>query len=665
MASYLSLLESASESKPAARGTLVRQKQLSELTSKQIQLIEEKKWAINIGSRHIVVENAVKGIINNILKVKELVSSAASANTHAAIACAGMSFLISLVLKPGREYQALLEGLEYISQTICLYHIIERRYLFREHSLAVLDQQDDAFVDGLEAVFLKLYKDIIEFQARKVFHLATSSITQAFNDMFLIESWGSMLDVIRDSEAMCLKFIRVIDSEKLHSGMEETTVQLHGLSRDTKQIQFHILDQENHKKEELDKEKWMKFLEALSTSQYEDHKKRNQDRIESTCEWSTSHRLFKGWNDSEKSSLLWVSADPGCGKSALAKYLVDHVIPTTEGRTTCYFFFKADADEQRSAAGAPRALLHQLFTHRSSLRKMNMWVPDKFATDGKLLTGSFSALWDVLTKVSLNEDGEVVCVLDALDECADSDRTQRTQALDRFYREAGSSKGVLKFLVTNRPYFHIQREFQLLKNTLPTIHLSGEDGIEADDIEEEINLVIKKRVEETAAKLMLEEDEQSSLQEELFKIPNRTYLWVTLIFDAIENGLKYTNKEMQETIKNLPKTVDEAYEQIASRRPDEGEARKLLHIVVSASGPFTLQEMRVALGVRLGQRQSEELGLEPEKRFATTVRSLCGLFMTNVDSKIYLLHQTAKEFLVPRSVPQDFDDATTPTPPEF
>ncbi|KAJ5490400.1 hypothetical protein N7453_011225 [Penicillium expansum] len=544
---------------------------------------------------------------------------------------------------------------QYISQIIYQLNVIERRYLCREYNLSVLNEQGDKFVDGLEAAFLKLYMQILEFEARAVCHLTKNSITRALNDMFLVDSWGSMMSGIKESEAMCQSFIRVIDSEKLHTGMEESKSQLHDIRKDTRETQTMILDQEIRKKEESQKKKWNKFLDALSTSRYEDNKDRNQDRIEGTCEWSTSHPLFNGWRNSERSSLLWLSADPGCGKSVLAKYLIDHVIPTTEGRTTCYFFFKADSTEQRSIASALRALLHQLFTQKPILREMNPWIPERFATDGGLLTDSFSALWEILTKVSTNGDGEVSCVLDALDECAESDRPQLTQALDKFYRrDILGSKGILRFLITSRPYVHIQREFQLLKDTLPTIHLSGEDGVEADKIEQEINLVIHKRVDETAAKLILEKHEQSFLQNELLMIPNRTYLWVTLIFDAIENSLRYTNKRVQEMIKSLPKTVDEAYERILSRSPDEREARKLLHVVVSASRPLTVQEMRVALGLSLGNRQIEDLDLEPEARFATTVRNLCGLFVTIVDSKIYLLHQTAKEFLVPRSVPAEF-----------
>ncbi|KAM0514100.1 hypothetical protein ACHAPE_007190 [Trichoderma viride] len=64
-------------------------------------------------------------------------------------------------------------------------------------------------------------------------------------------------------------------------------------------------------------------LRRLYTTPYEDRKNRNPTRVPGTCEWFTSHELFKEWQDSRSSRLLWVSADPGCGKflktRALAK----------------------------------------------------------------------------------------------------------------------------------------------------------------------------------------------------------------------------------------------------------------------------------------------------------------------------------------------------------
>ena len=43
------------------------------------------------------------------------------------------------------------------------------------------------------------------------------------------------------------------------------------------------------------------------------------------------------------------------------------------------------------------------------------------------------------------------------------------------------------------------------------------------------------------------------------------------------------------------------------------------------------------------------LDLENEVRFEDTVRHLCGLFVSVVDHKVYLIHQTAKEFLLAKT----------------
>src|SRR3569833_912534 len=56
--------------------------------------------------------------------------------------------------------------------------------------------------------------------------------------------------------------------------------------------------------------------------------------------------------------------------------------------------------------------------------------------------------------------------------------------------------------------------------------------------------------------------------------------------------------------------------------------------------------MALALALRESGGSYTDIELKPEKRFREYVRDLCGLFVTIIGSKIYLLHQTAKEFLV-------------------
>lgn len=72
---------------------------------------------------------------------------------------------------------------------------------------------------------------------------------------------------------------------------------------------------------------------------YEWYKHRVEDRVENTCMWFLRHQHFRSWLKAD-SGPLFVSADPGCGKSVLAKYLIHHVLPETTRQTdVCYFFF--------------------------------------------------------------------------------------------------------------------------------------------------------------------------------------------------------------------------------------------------------------------------------------------------------------------------------------
>ncbi|KAI0851851.1 hypothetical protein F5Y00DRAFT_274688 [Daldinia vernicosa] len=383
------------------------------------------------------------------------------------------------------------------------------------------------------------------------------------------------------------------------------------------------------------------FLRELPSLPYRDRKDRNRERIEGTCEWFTSHETFRKWRCGQTLSLLWISADPGCGKSVLAKHLVDNVLPTTSTRSTCYFFFKDDFEDQRSLEGAVRCLLHQLFLQKPAL--LTDEIVDKFAHD-KQLFSSFSRLWDILTSVSYhNDDGEIICVLDALDECEDT--TRLTKALETLYKD-GAGESSLKFLLTSRPYNHIRRGFQLLENRYPEIHLNGANEAEVDKIAKEIDIVIKTNAKETGERLNLEEEEVQLLEDELTRIPHRTYLWVYLVFDVINNSEGITKGHLKAIIHQLPKTVETAYEKILCGSADIVKARRLLHIVVAAERPLSLQEMAIALAIREEHESYSELELEPENRFRDTVRGLCGLFVTIVHSKVYLLHQTAREFLV-------------------
>jgi hypothetical protein len=306
----------------------------------------------------------------------------------------------------------------------------------------------------------------------------------------------------------------------------------------------------------------IKVLNKLNTVPYLDRKDRNPRQIPGTCEWFVGHRLFRDWLEGVegKSKALWVSADPGCGKSVLAKHLVDDVLATTETRTTCYFFFKDDFEDQKSAINALCCILHQLFTQKPAL--FSEAIHARLEAEGPNLSLSFRDLWDMLVEAADHEEaGEILCILDALDECKSEDCSRLiTALLDLQHTKKAPN---LKFLLTSRPYGTIRRSFQLPGAAdLAVVHLSGENEAEIEQISKEIDIFIKARVQGIGARLMLDEQQKDLLLQGLLGVPHRTYLWVYLTLNLIDSDENINKGKIRQALSQLPMSVDGAYEKV-------------------------------------------------------------------------------------------------------
>ncbi|PYH92883.1 hypothetical protein BO71DRAFT_456166 [Aspergillus ellipticus CBS 707.79] len=229
----------------------------------------------------------------------------------------------------------------------------------------------------------------------------------------------------------------------------------------------------------------------------------------------------------QDTGILVASADPGCGKSVLAKYLIDHQLPKLSA-TICYFFFK-DQD-QNTLKQALCALLHQLFIHKPSLIRH---VKPEYDGNGPQLVNIQSSLENILENVCRDpEAGSVIFVLDALDECKTSELESFISILRSPLYKEESGFGKVKFLLTSRPYRDIMSAFRGLVDNFPYIHIPGEN--KSEEISQEVNQVIKYRVSQLVREKGLAGDIRDHLEKRLLQISHRTYLWVYLVFDYLE-----------------------------------------------------------------------------------------------------------------------------------
>ena len=268
-------------------------------------------------------------------------------------------------------------------------------------------------------------------------------------------------------------------------------------------------------------------------------------------------------------------------------------------------------------------------------------MPEYFKNGSGIVTLT-TTLWNILKDAAQDPAaGPTIFVLDALDECAETDFQDLIWMLMAFFLQEPSKLGRVKFLLTSRPYENVVSKFHRLVDAFPYIRIPGEDKSKA--IGQEVNSVIKHRVQQ----LQLSADIKGHLERRLIETPHRTYLWVYLVFNYLTtSSFKRTKRGIESIIATLPESVNQAYEKILEKHKDSQMVQKALSIILAASRPLTLTEMNVAINTDISSRSIEDLDLEREGDFKRRLRSWCGLFVSIYHGKVYFLHQTAREFLL-------------------
>ena len=539
----------------------------------------------------------------------------------------------------------MLQGFDSIDNVQIYWNICEKRYLQSEH--------EEEYRDLIKPL-ATLYSYIIEYQARAICHLSEAQISRAWKNMAGENDWDGMKSKIELSSENCSSYLPRLELGEIRSHRDRQLQEIKESRSILDEICNVLKEDTSRNQKNYEDQNERKLLETLA-SDYEDDKNYNPLRVPGTCEWFFEGDDFRNWRDSDTSSLLWISAGPGCGKSVLSRTLIDENRLSTNITTSkiCYFFFK-DGDERRvSATDALCAWLHQLFTHDPTGTLIQSAVISH-KNHGENLAHNFSELWRLFIQcVGSPELGEVVCVLDALDECKSDSMRQFLGSLKEFYSnpQLPSATSKLKFLFTSRPYDNLELSFQDFPDTTALLHFDGDD--KSAEIGKDIDLVIDAKLQKVARNF--KERDRQMIAKEIKDKKNRTYLWLHLTFDIIEQSpSEYSRRsDIKGLLSGLPSEVSDAYEKILDRSKNELQTKTLLEIVLAATRPLSLDEANIALTVALARNGFDshddlEADLWAPDDFKSIVKNLCGLFINVFDSKLFFIHLTAREFLIDR-----------------
>ncbi|KAF2147926.1 hypothetical protein K461DRAFT_283068 [Myriangium duriaei CBS 260.36] len=370
----------------------------------------QTKGRYKIAGREFLLTDQIAQAAGFVMWARDWVSQAVRASPEASLVWAGISLILPLLTNSRTVNEANHTGFIYITARMDYYAGLES--LIEE--LGQSPSVSDVLVARIQTEILTLYEHILEFQMRNVLRFYRSFVKQLAHDSVSQTDWNQMAAKIkeidddvneklaqmntmsskRELERLNKQHAGTFDAMKGFLSNAEKQLSVAKEQRDIAQSHQRItgrqlqMQEDSAKQMRTEKEERCHQLFRLeagdSDSAYEWHKSRVEDRVNGTCEWLLQHEHYKEWLTRPSGPLL-ISADPGCGKSVLAKYLVDKALPRSS--IILYFFFK-DQD-QNTTAQALCALLHQMFSHRRALIKHAM---PEFAKNGENMVRLTSTL---------------------------------------------------------------------------------------------------------------------------------------------------------------------------------------------------------------------------------------------------------------------------------
>jgi hypothetical protein len=288
---------------------------------------------------------------------------------------------------------------------------------------------------------------------------------------------------------------------------------------------------------------------------------------------------------------------------------------------------------------ALRAVLHQIFIND---RKLLRHAFDDYVSIGTAMVDDFASLWGILSRVAVDPAAkDIILIFDAIDECETTSQRRLLQGLRKWFSKATKVRPFLKVVLLSRPNNIIEDIF----TALPTVRLRRED--EPESISNDVELVIRSQIGDLASKGIPPQD-LIWLQEALIEKADRTFLWtalmIGLLLDAARAGFSRTGLEDLLGARD----IDGIYFKLLCRGDSlqRKETRKLLQLILAAAVPLSLDRLNVGLVADPKHNGIQDLNKDLKSSMEKYVKHCCGNFVRIIRSEVFLVHQTARTFLL-------------------
>lgn len=355
-------------------------------------------------------------------------------------------------------------------------------------------------------------------------------------------------------------------------------------------------------------------------------------RLTGSCEWLIRKDTFQAWRDHLDAHLYWISAKPGTGKTVLSGKVIHHL--TSLDLDVCFYFFDYRNKAQTSISCFLLSMVGQVASMHPQVMQI---VLEICAKDDQLCKADYRTIWRKLYIEGIlrikSWTRHQYWVIDALDECShDSELVPLLLKLTETHSA--------QILLTCRNRFGTYRQ-----SSRPRAMVTSEE-ISLDDTKSDIALYLQANLQQLPK---IDEQTQQDTMSAISTKSGGCFLWVSLIMQELR--LAHTTTEIRRILEEVPSDMNDLYSRILeqmSRAPPYSKvlAKAILTWTVCSARPLTTFELDQALRLDIKDRiDSVEASIE----------SRCGqLIYVDASSRVQLIHQTARDFLLHASHHSEF-----------
>jgi hypothetical protein len=377
--------------------------------------------------------------------------------------------------------------------------------------------------------------------------------------------------------------------------------------------------------------------------------------------WVFENPKYISWRESPGSSLLKITARPGCGKTTLAAHISQQIRTedpagaqasgnSDPNSAMLYFFFhKSNHEVDRTAAAALRSMVTQLVQQLPNLLPTVLWRYNSLSQ-----RGSFE--WSVENLLGL-ADGmigqtprytKLHIILDAIDECEDESRLTILDWIQGLVDDGadGSAAPTVKVIITTRPDESVADQL----SRFPTLEVTD------SDTKDDMRTLIRHRMVDFSSHRHLDPEVTSRITQFLEDNAYGMFLWVVLIMEELaRRDERLTDEVIASKLSQIPVTLVSTYEALIQCPPPsrKNEMWRIIRWLIYGRRGLTLAELETAMCLETGTLRWHD--------FAGDLNFLCGSLIRfdGARGEINLIHQTARDFLkrfVEEAKPHDIGD---------